>query len=68
MEQINSGTLYGGMHMHIYNSNKPLEWDQGNYTGETLDGKPHGQGIYKGTGWVTHYTGGWRMGLMHGEG
>ena len=64
---INNGINFGGM--HIYNSAKPLDWDEGKYTGETLDGKPHGQGVYQSsTDLVSYYNGQWRAGEKHGEG
>jgi len=40
--------------------------DDGCYTGEVNDGKPHGFGVYNGNEY--QYTGEYRDGIFHGEG
>ncbi len=47
-----------------------IEFDDGTYTGEVLDGKPHGHGkiVYDSFGSTTYYEGGWQNGKYHGRG
>ena len=70
---VNNGTNHGGMHIKVYNSHEPLQWTtaggtNGQYTGETLEGVPHGNGTFLGKGDLSRYAGEWRNGLMHGQG
>ena len=40
----------------------------GKYTGQTLNGQPHGYGTFLGDGYISSYTGHFHKGEMNGQG
>lgn len=63
---INNGINHGDMIIKVYNNEEPMKYCCGTYTGQTLNGLPHGQGKFLGTN--SNYTGEFRMGCWHGQG